>query len=469
MKTLQFLALLSIILLAGCTLQDKAPEISLVGDEIVTIMVGEGFTDPGVSVKDEDLDLDVAVVTKLDVNKRGTYQMLYQTTDSKGQVSNELVRTVIVEDYLMPVNNNGNWGLVDFSGEFVIQAKYDAIIEMSEKYYLAVDDDTFVLYDQFGVELFTLGNGYEISDKLFMYFMNNPFYELDDRELIPYVTEDDLYGYIDINGNKVIPTQFDDAAPFYGSELAVVKEGLSYGYIDREGNQIIDYKYITASPFIDGKAVVRTDDGYFVIDESGNELVQIENMSPEMILPNGLLFDDHTNITCQSNGDCLEGYQPMVSDNIRYFIGFNHEYQIVHSPYKTNKVGMADNTGKLILGLEYDLLDYFSENGLALAAKNELFGYVDESGTAIIDFEYYKAYPFGHKDLAPVCKDEFECGYIDSTGKVMIGFEFDDVKPFYRNGLAPVYNGSYWGLINTQGQIVQDFIYDEIGILSYYD
>lgn len=79
---------------------DEAPAIRLKGKEKIKLNVGEKFVDPSVFVSD-NYDLDVVVNVKYDpelnVNKEGTYTLSYWCEDSSGNISEILVRTIIVE------------------------------------------------------------------------------------------------------------------------------------------------------------------------------------------------------------------------------------------------------------------------------------------------------------------------------------------------------------------------------------
>jgi outer membrane protein assembly factor BamD (BamD/ComL family) len=65
-----------------------------------------------------------------------------------------------------------------------------------------------------------------------------------------------------------------------------------------------------------------------------------------------------------------------------------------------------------------------------------------------------------HENYFPIAIDE-KYGYINSTGTIVINPEYDEVGPF-RNGLAVVLKGSKFGVINKRNELVVDFKYDEI-------
>lgn len=82
----------------------EKPLISLMGDELVQILVGYPYVEPGVIVSDNfDTSLESEVEINLgglDVNKIGTYTITYNVTDSSGNKADEVTRRVKVYDDL---------------------------------------------------------------------------------------------------------------------------------------------------------------------------------------------------------------------------------------------------------------------------------------------------------------------------------------------------------------------------------
>ena len=68
--------------------------------------------------------------------------------------------------------------------------------------------------------------------------------------------KNDKYGYIDKQGNEVIPCKYDYAGGFRDGITTVKKNG-KYGYIDKQGNEVVACKYDYAGGFSDGMAVVK--------------------------------------------------------------------------------------------------------------------------------------------------------------------------------------------------------------------
>jgi len=82
------------------------PELTLLGDAVITMQVGTAFTEPGYKAVDNldgDLTSSVRVEGTVDIYRAGTYTIRYMVTDSHGNQT-EAVRTVIMEPLRQPDN-----------------------------------------------------------------------------------------------------------------------------------------------------------------------------------------------------------------------------------------------------------------------------------------------------------------------------------------------------------------------------
>lgn len=81
---------------------NNAPAIILLGDNPMTINVGDTFVDPGATASDtEDGDLTGSIVVggdAVDAGTVGTYAITYNVSDSQGSFADEVTRTVIVAE-----------------------------------------------------------------------------------------------------------------------------------------------------------------------------------------------------------------------------------------------------------------------------------------------------------------------------------------------------------------------------------
>ena len=83
-----------------------APIITLNGDTITTVEVGNTYTDLGASAFDNldgDITMNITTVNSVDPNSLGTYTITYNVTDSEGNSAVEVSRTVNVVDTTAPI------------------------------------------------------------------------------------------------------------------------------------------------------------------------------------------------------------------------------------------------------------------------------------------------------------------------------------------------------------------------------
>lgn len=113
---------------------------------------------------------------------------------------------------------------------------------------------------------------------------------------------------------------------------------------------------------------------------------------------------------------------------------------------------------------EYNRSD--DHNGLWNVVKNGKYGFVSDGWwhTEVIPPIYDGAGAFAY-GLAPV-KLYGKWGYIDEDGLIVLEFEYDDALSF-SDGIAPVKRGDKWGYIRTDGSVKLPFIYDEA--LRFYE
>ncbi|MBN2711024.1 MAG: WG repeat-containing protein [Planctomycetes bacterium] len=133
---------------------------------------------------------------------------------------------------------NGKWGYRDLSGKVVIPPRFDRA-------------------DSFPGEGNVLMQNREKS--VHVRLPSKP---------LGRVMLDGKWGYIDLDGNIVIPPQYDMAMDFF-EDLTAVKVGKKWGYIDTKGKMVISPRYDEASPFLLGVAHVRKGEKWMIINNDG--------------------------------------------------------------------------------------------------------------------------------------------------------------------------------------------------------
>lgn len=87
-------------------LDTTAPVMALVGDATISLTYGDAYSDLGATATDNldgDITPSIVVVNPVDSRTVGSYQVSYNVTDSEGNVGGTVIRTVNVEDAVVPV------------------------------------------------------------------------------------------------------------------------------------------------------------------------------------------------------------------------------------------------------------------------------------------------------------------------------------------------------------------------------
>lgn len=141
------------------------------------------------------------------------------------------------------------------------------------------------------------------------------------------------------------------------------------------------------------------------------------------------------------------------------------KFQGGYAVYELNgKKGLLNTDGKIVLEAVYDELWYNGEDTEKIVVKD--------------DGSYYLINTKGYKTAAPetdyeamgvlsqgriAAKKQGKYGYLDGSMKEKIAFAYEEVTAF-GDGVAAVKQNDKWALINTKGENVTEFIYDDVAV-----
>ena len=224
------------------------------------------------------------------------------------------------------------------------------------------------------------------------------------------------WGYINDEGQLEIEPAFQSASLFYEG-VAAVRESNRRKYIDKNGEVTIEGNFSNISNFSQGKAAVQFDGRWGYINKSGDFVINPKYRD-------AFSFSD--------------GRAFVRSINFREYFYVDEEGNKLESVNLPDKFDFVEN-------------NEFS-NGLAMVRNSDKFGYIDKSGSKVIDFKYNEARPFSEKLAAVKISDKW--GYINSNENVEISPQFISAGDF-GNGLAPVReNSNLFGYVNKSGTMV---------------
>ncbi len=215
---------------------------------------------------------------------------------------------VSYEEGMAAVRLNGKWGFVDKVGNEVVSCRYDgvgtggSVFSQDEGFYEGVAvvelNQKRGFIDKTGKEVIPCEYDWacSFSDGLACVALNRKLMIInhDGREAFHFkynewnkrgekysegllgVSSNTLWGFIDKEGNEVIPCIYRGVADFHEG-LAVVRFLGKMGFVDKQGNQVVPLLYEYARDFSEGLASVRVGNGYEgkygFVDKQGNLVI----------------------------------------------------------------------------------------------------------------------------------------------------------------------------------------------------
>ncbi len=257
----------------------------------------------------------------------------------------------------------------------------------------------------------------------------------------------DRYGYIDVNGNVVLPFTWKFAS-FFSEGLAFVRdENNKLAFIDENGSIVISCEqWDVVQDFHEGLALVRdVSQKWGFIDKAGNNVIPCQWK---------FAYDFSEDYAAVQNENDLWGYINRQGE-----IVIPCKYKEVHSfqnGFATVQLSednwtFIDKGGNLFYSNWTEVRD-FAEGLAPVKNSNGRWGYINEKGEVKLDFQWSDAHSFS-EGLASVSVNE-KFGFINLHGELVITCQWTNAGSF-NEGLAPVaIEFMKWGYINTDGEMV---------------
>jgi hypothetical protein len=259
------------------------------------------------------------------------------------------------------------------------------------------------------------------------------------------------WALMDASGRIVVPFRSYVSPVGDGLVAASNDDNTRYGFMDLQGAWVIQPTFRDATPFHRGRALVKGDAGWMLIDASGAKVADAPGMQ-------GVAWS-----IAQSWDAEMPGYYAVKGDDGKVGVA-NAAGELAvplqHTQFVMTSSGvitMADQAGDAWTLTYYDaaskrklfgpvprgdawgngVLAY--REGLAGAwdATARRFGYVDRTGAWRIKPRYVAVDPF-YEGRALVSREKGELAIIDTTGAEIATFKDYTCSSGYRNGLALV-------------------------------
>lgn len=316
---------------------------------------------------------------------------------------------------------------------------------------------------EFGMRTFLEQDNYREAFRIYDEYKN--------RELVSDKVESmiaPLWYTFDLSG------EYEEVRPFGNvSNVAAVSYNDSWGYIDIEGDRVLDYVYKSAGTFSEMGAVTDAEGNAYFTDSSGNKKItekSILEKDPELGKVVQFLGIEGGRLWAY-NGDFWNCYE---SETLRKLFGgyagaTNISNGIGAVKNNSSKWALIDADGTLLTEFLYDEAvtdpkDIFCRTDAVFVKSGEKYLLLDKKGKQIKEKAYEDACAF-YDDTYAAVKVNGKWQFIDQKGKIQDIGTYDQARSF-SGGLAAVCLNGKWGYIDMKGNLVIDCQFKEAGQFS---
>ncbi|WP_158281467.1 WG repeat-containing protein [Sediminitomix flava] len=372
--------------------------------------------------------------------------------------------------YLVRIKNT--YGLMDEKGKYILQCENDGIIPFSENHVQVIKDGKSGLFTLKGKEVLPIsyqGLRY-LKDVDLIEMRQQKKYgvvDFDGKEIIKLyfdgirvvdeerfiVRESGKYMLIDRSMQSISKEYFNDLIPLE-DDYFLLRNNQLWGCIDRDGNQIIPVVYDQILKTEDGFFQVRKENAFGLYTVEGNELLFPEFETPIFVF-------DTESIWAKSRGEWKEVQKETAKQRSLEFTKIDTLRTYIRA---SDEEGMLifDKNQKQIFEKKYHEVRPYNSKVFAVQ-MNKKWAFVNFEGEELSDFIYDEIYHL---------KDKRSSSYRTSA-------DFDRVwdRPFNEKKqkkpslkdhemIGKVRIGTNWALVNGDGELLTDAIFDEIGLVS---
>lgn len=376
------------------------------------------------------------------------------------------------------VENNGKYGVINMLGKEVIPVEYKEIKvdEYYEKdsayrysgYIVGTETDNGTMYKYINY------NNKQQSKDEYQDIQRVVDYENKDEYYLIF-KKDNKYGVIK-NENIVINNEYDNIEYDSFNQLFTVKKDGKYGVLKSNGETLISCLYDEIDI-----------EGIYIYSLKGEEQIIFDTTGAKIENPKykSVYNVEDTNYKITINNENKYGVvdenNNEIIKNEYYYIGYlGNNYFVVSG--QNGKNGIMNNEGKVVLEVKYDTIEkleksdiieatelntntiilfnkeikqianisnstlYERENFVKLYSNNEQ-KYFDSEGNEKENKEI-----LNNKLFADVKNGKW--GFIDSNGNVIVDYIYDNVTEFNSYGFAGIKKDGKWGSINDEGKVI---------------
>lgn len=415
-----------------------------------------------------------------------------------------------------PVFANGNWGVINSSGDIIIEPAYAEMIMIPNKskaVFVCTYDVNYVdgsyktkVVNAKNEELFT---NYENINTIQNHDENNNLWYEDS---ILKVQNNGKYGLINLEGNLVLECEYDSITPIKGAKnsLLVKKEGKT-GLVNSSGSIIVPAEYqevsLLTSNYENGYIVKNAENKFGVIGKDGIKKLECIYDNIKHTTDNNMYVvstNGNWQVVLQDGTACLEGKvnnateicgaNIIVNNNGKYGVYnietdlkipteyefLTHAFDDKYIAKKQGKYGIINENNDVLVQFEYEDMiynkqtDYFkaknSDGAYSYITRNMeakvkagdetiINGYISIVENGETKYYDYKLDEKSNKDVYStntlfIKKENGKYGFVDKNGKTIVECKYEDAREQNDYGFSAIKLDGKWGAIDQYGKVV---------------
>lgn len=294
-----------------------------------------------------------------------------------------------------------------------------------------------------------------IFDKFNYYDKNNVIFQLGK-----------YHGILDKKGNITWFIETEDLRSI-GRGKFIIKVDDKYGIINKDKKYIIEPEYEHLERIFPDKAISKT---VFIASKNGK--YGIINIKNKIIID--FMYDGLQDLCGKFRAE-INGKKGIINLKNNILIPFEYEDITIVSYFfpnlfevgKNGKRGIINQKNKVIIPIKYDYIGDLGNK--TLCADNNVIDYKNKIINS--DFSHIETLCLlsaNEEPLFPALKNG-KMGFIDQYGNIKIDFEYEDCEWFFEGYAEVSKDGINYGLINSKGELVLPYEYDDRYFLKHPD
>lgn len=394
------------------------------------------------------------------------------------------------------VEKDGKYGVVNRFGDYRLQPDYTKVELLPNGYILYASKDdwylfgvidplsSFAMEDEVVVSIISkLSSIYHLTIKKYLFKGQQPeeFYFVR-NEIFKKNSSSGKWSLWQSNGERVMDISWDSLEITAEDTIKVSSNGRTQ-LLSLDGTIIEEQKYKSESKLPNGYSIVESFDGNWGVTDSNG----IETITPQY---DNIIAIDETFLKVQKGnrwGIIISTGQIITEPVYHSVDSFDGKCFVVTKPDETKGwgylSGKLDNAGRRVSEVISQI-----NNGFSITKSFEKYG-LEKDGVIIIPHMYETLSYWG--DDKYIAQKDNKFGIVDNKNKVLINFEYSSITPLeagrstikkgtlqhdidsnlnmledivinLQEGYKKIKLGGKWGILNSGGEIIVDYLYDEI-------